>query len=1713
MVLERIADLRNTAMGKVLAVFMSAIMVFSFMNVPMIIEYAIAETAAEVQQPAEAPAQAEQPKAETPKTPQEPAAPAVATPAVDEQKAEASKDDVKKDAAEDTSKAKAAQNVVDAAEEAAAQKMSGEVQQMFSAKKLSTTPQADTAANGIISRGGNTTTYANEAYPVYVYAQVSFSPSISKDEKVKFLSDASLSTNEADDGETWYTLGMIASVSGIPAPGHGVTYDNTNAVSSLGSMSRYGTNASIVNHVSGWGALTSSDGANGYVNSGQYTWHLDGSASIVRYTWKDGHTGDTIDTKIGWENDGPSAPAAPKHDGYNFTGWTTSNDGADVIITANYEAEKFTVTFEPGEHGAFDAQTSEELVYGDETPAAPDAANNHDAGWTFAGWNEDVAETVTGSVTYIAQWTKDESVKHSVGYTVKYHKDNIVSDEDDLVSTETWIGEKAVVEVDKSVINLIDKYVGYKCITTAVPDSFEVAVGEPSMTNYVIDVFYVNDPTIRHSVSYKVEYYKDGELADTQEGATAESWIGEAATVSVDKSAINLTDKYVGYECTTKEIADSFTVDAEAETGETHVIRVDYSKDESAIHSVGYMVEYYKDGVKIDSDTQTATPVETWIGEKAVVEVDKSAINLADKYVGYKCTTTEVPASFELAIGDKSNTQNIIKVEYVKDEGQTQDTSYTVKHVVAGVEQVDDTKIYTSTAWINDENPMIAIVDGSLAQKTYTGYKFDSMSVDEATTAVSSGTTITLNYVKDERQANDLSYTVKHIVNGTVEDIFTGEKKGVWVNDPQTLEIAAEHIADQKYVGYTLQSVKLDGADVKIGDTVANGSEIVVTYAKDETQTHKATAKVNYYYGITLDDAKAKQQPDATETDVVVTRWVGDEAVATSNANTSDKFPGYKFAEQTGSAVATAAVNAKDAEEILNVYYIEDENVTITYKATTGGSVNRASESLAPVSGAAQGSIASPAPGYKFTNWTNENGDVVGTDFEYRPARNSDNNLWESATYTANFVEADPITINYVATAGGSVDVVSETILPLSGTAQGSTAAAAAGYHFVNWTDANGQQVSTDVSFVPEKVEGVNTAATYTANFAEDDEIEIRFEATTGGSVSRSSQILKPATGTANSSIAEVDLGYRFVNWTDAAGNIVSTDEEFTPQRNVNGIYETAVYTAHFAKSSFGYTVTYHYADANGNELGTTIVSDAAEFESTIPYSIDEHLTYNGQQFAFDSMTVASPTVTSVVADNTIDVYYGLDEIIDPSEDNNGDQPGDGTPDKYQATVDFAVNNGSFANDFATSQVLTFSEFVDGQWQLKEVAPTMIVPADGTDMVATEGYGRGSWLDDPAGVEVKAGDELSFIYAYIINEYTVTVNFVDEDGNVIDEAASITVNHGDAYDMTDTIPATVINNGTTYVLDATEGAISVDAATGDATITATYAVDAIGDNPDDPTNPNVPDGIADKYQAVVNYVAAANGSVDGATIKVITLMDGDDHATQATVTPGTEGVFINADEGYAFNAWDNDPAQAVLMVGGNTYTYTASFSAVQQPTPDDPTPDDPTPTPGTDDPTPDDPTPTPGTDDPADDPTQGDDTPTTPTPGDGTPAGDTPAPAAPGDAPATPAAPGDGGAAADGGAGATVEIADDGTPLAAPEETTIEDDANPLAHINEPHCWTHWLMILGMIATIIYGLAVVARRNKTSHDIDDFEDTILGNNDDATIRNMSGVTAHSQATR
>ena len=111
-------------------------------------------------------------------------------------------------------------------------------------------------------------------------------------------------------------------------------------------------------------------------------------------------------------------PEQPQKQGYSFVSWNTAADGsgtvfdqntevtACLIVYAQWEQDLYSVTFEPGTRGTFSPQTVTGLVYGDATPSPPVITGQE--GYAFTGWSPVLSETVTESVTYVAQWRRTD---------------------------------------------------------------------------------------------------------------------------------------------------------------------------------------------------------------------------------------------------------------------------------------------------------------------------------------------------------------------------------------------------------------------------------------------------------------------------------------------------------------------------------------------------------------------------------------------------------------------------------------------------------------------------------------------------------------------------------------------------------------------------------------------------------------------------------------------------------------------------------------------------------------------------------------------------------------------------------------------------------------------------------------------------------------------------------------------------------------------------------------------------------------------------------------------------------------------------------------------------------------------------------------------------------------------------------------------------------
>ena len=173
--------------------------------------------------------------------------------------------------------------------------------------------------------------------------------------------------------------------------------------------------------------------------------------------------------------------------------------------------------------------------------------------------------------------------------------------------------------------------------------------------------------------------------------------------------------------------------------------------------------------------------------------------------------------------------------------------------------------------------------------------------------------------------------------------------------------------------------------------------------------------------------------------------------------------------------------------------------------------------------------------------------------------------------------------------------------------------------------------------------------------------------------------------------------------------------------------------------------------------------------------------------------------------------------------------------------------------------------------------------------------------------------------------YFVTYHYEDAKGNEIyadDSVKNVLAEFESVipYDTTSPKQYAIDGKDHNFVLDKvvfgnTQGAgktaIVTDVATKN-NVDVYYALDELGTNPENPTNPNKPDGIADKYQIVFTYVADDHGTVTGMLKEVVTRYEGDKKfSTTAPAYPIAENIVATPDAGYKFVNWTSrNPSEA-----------------------------------------------------------------------------------------------------------------------------------------------------------------------------------------------------------
>ena len=434
-----------------------------------------------------------------------------------------------------------------------------------------------------------------------------------------------------------------------------------------------------------------------------------------------------------------------------------------------------------------------------------------------------VSEKPENNIMKIYYIIDDRNVKE-LSYTVEYYKEGKLVEEDTQIIIKTvQILQPDTLEVDKTNINMLDKYVGYK-FDKVEPEEIPDIIDDGE----VIKVYYVRD-----TFAYTIEYYYDDILAEEKtEYLTA--LYGDVLTLD------DIPDNNIrGYKVDVAKTGPLPLVISERP--ENNIMKVYYIIDDENVKELNYTVEYYKDGELVEEDIEFITK-KVQILQPDIIEVDIDSINTLDKYLGYKFDKT-VPET----IPEEVNTGATIQVYYVLDVEQIKELYYTVEYYKDGELVEEDTMKYTKEVQVLQSNKIEVNKEEINITNKYKGYEFNSISPEEIPEEVETGTTIKVYYTTKMKK---LSYKIEYykegkIVNEDTEIVTITVPELVESNE---IEVDKEKIDLNKYYGYKVQKT----SPTKIPNIVEDGDIIKIYYIIDENMTKTLTYTIEYYIGSTL---------------------------------------------------------------------------------------------------------------------------------------------------------------------------------------------------------------------------------------------------------------------------------------------------------------------------------------------------------------------------------------------------------------------------------------------------------------------------------------------------------------------------------------------------------------------------------------------------------------------------------------------------------------------------------------------------------------------------------------------------------------------------------------------------------------------------------------------------------------------------------------------
>ena len=467
--------------------------------------------------------------------------------------------------------------------------------------------------------------------------------------------------------------------------------------------------------------------------------------------------------------------------------------------------------------------------------------------------------------------------------------------------------------------------------------------------------------------------------------------------------------------------------------------------------------------------------------------------------------------------------------------------------------------------------------------------------------------------------------------------------------------------------------------------------------------------------------------------------------------------------------------------------------------------------------------------------------------------------------FIAKFEEDAEVKISYKSSNDtmGIVTNANEKVKPLTGIVKGSKAVAKKGYAFQNWTNAKGTIVSWDEEFKPAKVDGLNVAGKYTANFGIDEngdkipddyQIKVIYKAVNGTIDSEHANdidnktfyvtLLKDGKWATKEDGGIGHLSDDQIATATAARGYSQDSLKWTPKVPTTklDLNEDTQFVADFEKDSYHYSIEYYYDGVKGKTDSYT-----AMFEEVITWKPEVSVMYEGKPYALDKVENNPLSIDIEVSKNVIRLYYGTDENKDK------------IPDDYQIKVIYKAVNGTIDSEHANiigNKTFYVTLLRDGKWATKEDGGIGHLSDDQiATATAARGYSQDSlkWTPKVPTTKLDLNEDTQFVADFEKDSYHYSIEYYYD--GVKGKTDSYTAMFEEVITWKPEV--SVMYEGKPYALDKVENnPLSIDIEVSKNVIRLYYGTDENKDK------------IPDDYQIKVIY-KAVNGTIDSEHANII----------------------------------------------------------------------------------------------------------------------------------------------------------------------------------------------------------------------------------------------------